>query len=75
MSVGRTSGITQIISGTSGKHSHVALRGELVARGPNVMRGYWNNQKGTAAAFRNGFFRTGDLGYQDVDGYFYIQIG
>jgi long-chain acyl-CoA synthetase len=36
------------------------------------MRGYWNNQKDTAAAFRNGFFRTGDLGYQDGDGYFYI---
>src|SRR5260370_27722616 len=36
------------------------------------MRGYWHNQKDTAAAFRNGFFRTGDIGYQDVDGYFYI---
>src|SRR5216683_1175336 len=38
----------------------------------NLMRGYWQNQKDTAAAFRNGFFRTGDLGYQDADGYFYI---
>ena len=36
------------------------------------MRGYWQNQKHTAAAVRNGFFRTVDLGYQDADGYFYI---
>jgi long-chain acyl-CoA synthetase len=47
-------------------------KGELVARGSNVMRGYWKNEQETAAAFRNGFFRTGDVGYQDVKGYFYI---
>jgi acyl-CoA synthetase (AMP-forming)/AMP-acid ligase II len=47
-------------------------KGELVARGSNVMRGYWNNREETTAAFRNGFFRTGDVGYQDVNGYFYI---
>jgi long-chain acyl-CoA synthetase len=47
-------------------------RGELVARASNVTRGYWNNEGETAAAFRNGFFRTGDIGYQDTDGYFYI---
>jgi long-chain acyl-CoA synthetase len=36
------------------------------------MRGYWNNERETAAAFRNGFFRTGDIGYQDRDGFFYL---
>jgi long-chain acyl-CoA synthetase len=36
------------------------------------MTGYWNDREDTAAAFRNGFFRTGDIGYQDTDGYFYI---
>src|SRR5271170_4426463 len=46
--------------------------GELVARGANVMRGYWNNEEESTAAFRNGFFRTGDVGYQDANGYFYI---
>jgi long-chain acyl-CoA synthetase len=46
--------------------------GELVARGANVMRGYWKNPQETAAAFRNGFFRTGDIGYQDSNGYLYI---
>ena len=46
--------------------------GEIVARGANVMLGYWNNEEETAASFRNGFFRTGDMGYQDSNGYLYI---
>ena len=46
--------------------------GELVARGANVMRGYWNNPEETRLAFRDGMFRTGDVGYRDADGYFYI---
>src|SRR5206468_13059820 len=41
-------------------------------RGANVMRGYWNNLKETNAVFRDGMFRSGDIGYQDVDGYIYI---
>jgi acyl-CoA synthetase (AMP-forming)/AMP-acid ligase II len=36
------------------------------------MRGYWNNPEETAKAFRDGFFRTGDIGRQDAVGYFYI---
>ena len=36
------------------------------------MRGYWNDPEDTTLAFRNGMFRTGDIGYQDSDGYFYI---
>ena len=43
-----------------------------MARGANIMRGYWNNPADTASAFRDGWFRTGDIGYQDSDGYFYI---
>src|SRR5882672_10038361 len=50
----------------------VGQHGELVARGANVMRAYWNNPQDTALAFRNGMFRTGDIGYRDSDGYFYI---
>ena len=46
--------------------------GELVLRGPQVMRGYWNQPDETAAAIRNGWFYTGDLAYQDTRGYFYI---
>jgi len=36
------------------------------------MRGYWNNPEETTLAFRDGLFRTGDVGYRDADGYFYI---
>ncbi len=56
----------------SGKQVDAGTPGELVARGANVMRGYWNNPKETALAFRDGMFRTGDVGYQDRDGFLYI---
>jgi len=56
----------------SGRQVENGHHGELVARGANVMRGYWNNPEETALAFRNGLFRTGDIGYQDAGGYCYI---
>jgi len=56
----------------SGKQVETGKPGELVARGANVMRGYWNNRSETALVFRNGWFGTGDIGYQDSDGHFYI---
>lgn len=46
--------------------------GELIARGPNIMMGYYNNPSATAEIIRDGWLHTGDLGYQDADGYFYI---
>jgi long-chain acyl-CoA synthetase len=46
--------------------------GELCVRGPNVMQGYWNLADETAQALRGGWLLTGDLGYVDEDGYFYI---
>jgi len=46
--------------------------GELCVRGGNVMLGYWNQPEETAKAFRNGWLLTGDVGYHDADGYFYI---
>ena len=46
--------------------------GEICVRGGNVMLGYWNNPEETAKAFRNGWLLTGDIGYRDADGYFYI---
>lgn len=46
--------------------------GEVVARGPNLMSGYWNKAEETAAALRNGWYWTGDLAQADADGYVYI---
>lgn len=46
--------------------------GEIVIRGENIMRGYWNNTEATSAAIRDSWFHSGDLGRRDEDGYFYI---
>jgi long-chain acyl-CoA synthetase len=46
--------------------------GEIAVRGPNVMKGYWDKPKETAEAIPDGWFRTGDLARQDVDGYLFI---
>jgi long-chain acyl-CoA synthetase len=46
--------------------------GEIVVRGPMVTRGYWNLPQATAQAFRDGWFRTGDGGRMDADGYLFI---
>ncbi|HVF92278.1 MAG TPA: long-chain-fatty-acid--CoA ligase [Blastocatellia bacterium] len=46
--------------------------GEIVLRGPNIMKGYFGNEDATREAFRSGWFHTGDLGYVDEDGFFYI---
>ena len=46
--------------------------GEIVIRGPNVMKGYWPRPEETAEAIRDGWFHTGDLARVDEDGYFFI---
>jgi long-chain acyl-CoA synthetase len=46
--------------------------GELCVRGGNVMVGYWNQPEETAKVMRNGWLLTGDIGYRDEEGYFYI---
>jgi long-chain acyl-CoA synthetase len=46
--------------------------GEIRIRGPNVTKGYWNRPQETAEAFVGDRFLTGDIGYMDADGYFYL---
>lgn len=46
--------------------------GEIAVRGPQVMKGYWNNQEETDNVLKDGWLFTGDLGYMDESGYFYI---
>ena len=46
--------------------------GEIIARGPNIMQGYLNKPDATAAALKNGWMHTGDMGYMDDDGYVFI---
>jgi long-chain acyl-CoA synthetase len=73
LSCGRPSpGVDLRVVDETGREVETGRHGELVARGGNVMRGYWNSPEETARAFRDGFFRTGDVGYQDASGYFYI---
>ena len=47
-------------------------QGEIVIRGPQLMKGYWNNPEETAEVLKNGWLHTGDVGYVDEDGYFWI---
>jgi long-chain acyl-CoA synthetase len=46
--------------------------GEIVLRGENILKGYYKNPEATAKAFRNGWLHTGDVGYRDSEGFFYI---
>lgn len=46
--------------------------GEIVLRGENILKGYYKNEEATRHAFRHSWFHTGDIGYRDADGFFYI---
>jgi len=50
----------------------IAADGEILARGPNIMKGYWKQPEATAAVLHDGWLSTGDMGRLDADGFLYI---
>jgi acyl-CoA synthetase (AMP-forming)/AMP-acid ligase II/acyl carrier protein len=70
--VGPAAGPEIAIMDPSGRLLSVRATGEVVLRGPNVMAGYENNPEANAAAFTDGWFRTGDEGFLDEVGYLTI---
>ena len=61
-----------ILSPETGEPLPINEVGEIGIKGPQVMKGYWNRPEDTENTFRNGWFLTGDLGYMDENGYFYV---
>jgi len=56
----------------NGKEVNVGESGELIAKGPQIMLGYWNNAKESSATIKDGWLYTGDIAQMDEDGYFQI---
>jgi len=71
-SVGRPAGPEIAILDSEGRRLPAGKRGEIALRGPTITRGYDNDAAATASAFRDNWFRTGDLGYLDAEGYLFI---
>ncbi|WP_419881872.1 AMP-binding protein [Peribacillus sp. B-H-3] len=61
-----------ILSLETGEPAENMEIGEIAVKGPQVMKGYWNRPEDTAAVFKNGWLLTGDLGYMDDQGFFYV---
>jgi acyl-CoA synthetase (AMP-forming)/AMP-acid ligase II len=65
-------GMTIKIIGEDGAELPVGKTGELVARGPSIMFGYWNDPEATAKVLDANGYHTGDMGYKDQDGFIFI---
>jgi amino acid adenylation domain-containing protein len=71
-SVGRPTGLDIAVMDEDGRQFGAGKRGEIMLRGPTIMTGYCDDAAANDVAFRAGWFRTGDLGYLDADGYLFI---
>lgn len=65
-------GVGVRIAGADGCEAGDGKMGEILVRAPGLMTGYWNRPDLTEAAMRDGWFRTGDVGYFDADGFLFI---
>ena len=65
-------GVEAKVVDTDGNECTPGVAGEVLVRGPNVMVGYWENADATAAAFDDGWYRTGDVGYLDDESYLFL---
>ncbi len=73
-SIGRPiPGVTLRVLGPDDREVPVGQIGELVGKGPNITPGYWKDEASTADAINENGYHTGDLGYQDEEGYFYLK--
>lgn len=61
----------KIVDG-DGNEMTTGQEGEIIIRSPSLMQGYWNRPEETAEVLRNGWVYTGDIGYVDEDGYFFV---
>ncbi|MBS4216919.1 AMP-binding protein [Bacillus sp. FJAT-49711] len=61
-----------IISAETGEPAQPREIGEIAVKGPQIMKGYWNRPEDTAATFKDGWLLTGDMGYMDEEGFFYV---
>ena len=72
-SAGRPAMLAEVaVVGPDDKPVPAGCHGEIVARGPMVMQGYWNRPDLTAEVLRSGWMHTGDVGYLDGDGYLFV---
>lgn len=71
-SVGLPAGPEIAILDSEGRRLPFGKRGEIALRGPTITRRYGNDAAATASAFRDNWFRTGDVGYLDAEGYLFI---
>lgn len=61
-----------ILSAETGEPAAPGEIGEIIIKGPQVMKGYWNRPEETQAVFKGEWFLSGDMGYMDEEGFFYI---
>ncbi|MFB1080480.1 long-chain-fatty-acid--CoA ligase [Jeotgalibacillus sp. JSM ZJ347] len=63
---------SKVVSMETGEQLPPGEVGEIIVKGPQIMKGYWHQPEETAAVLRDGWLYTGDLGYMDEEGYFYV---